>query len=83
VERSDDFVQAFVVTHRHFDRCIFNSSGSHRCVNIVVRVDLGALLVSVYSGTGGCPADLGWLSYLALTRAMRLNVCSKLKRNVK
>ena len=78
MERSDDSVQAFVAAHRHFDRCIFNSSNSHRCANIVVRVDLGTLLVSVYSDTGGCPADIGWFSYLALTRAMRLNACRSL-----
>lgn len=44
VERSDDFVQASVVTHRHFDRCVFNSSNSHRYANIVVRVDFGPYL---------------------------------------
>ena len=79
MERSDDFVQVFVVTHRHFDRCVFNSSDSHRCADIVVRVDLGTLLVSVYSDTGGCPADLGWLSYLALTHAMRTQCLGEMK----
>lgn len=83
VERSDDFVQASVVTHRHFDRCVFNSSNSHRYANIVVRVDFGTLLVSVCSDTGRCVADLGWLRYLALTHAMRLNTCNKLRGNVK